>query len=146
MDARLSYREAAVQGASPVRLVTLLYEQAIEDLRRAKAAHERGEIETRAREINHAILVLGQLQSSLDKDQGGRVAENLGHFYNQVRAGLVDAQCQQSAAAITQQITNLMLVLAAWREVEQNNMPPTIPAPDPLVIGTEPPSLAEWKA
>ena len=34
MDARSSYREVAVRGASPVRLVICLYEQAIEDLRR----------------------------------------------------------------------------------------------------------------
>ncbi len=121
MNARLSYREAAVPGASPVRLVILLYEQAAEDLRCALAAHQRGDIEARTREINHAILVIAHLQSSLDKDLGGMVAVNLERFYNQVRASLVDAQCQQSAALLERQIIFLMQVHEAWCQVEKAN-------------------------
>ena len=45
MNPSLSYREAAVAGASPLRLVILLYEQGLEDLRRALAAQNRGDIE-----------------------------------------------------------------------------------------------------
>lgn len=121
MNARLSYRKAAVPGASPVRLVILLYEQAVEDLRCALAAHQRGDIETRTREINHAILVIAHLQSSLDKDLGGMVAVNLERFYNQVRASLVDAQYQQSAALLERQIIFLMQVHEAWCQVEKAN-------------------------
>ena len=121
MNARLSYRQAAVPGASPVRLVILLYEQAAEDLRCALAAQQRGDIEARTREINHAILVIAHLQSSLDKDLGGMVAVNLERFYNQVRASLVDAQCQQSAALLERQIIFLMQVHEAWCQVEKAN-------------------------
>jgi len=110
-----------VRGASPVRLVICLYEQAIEDLRRASAAHNRGHIEERTRHINHAILVLGHLQSSLDMDQGGQVAANLERFYNQVRNGLIEAQRRQSAAALENQITLLMVVYEAWCEVERGD-------------------------
>jgi len=35
MDARLSYRQAATRGARPLQLVILLYQQGIDDLRRA---------------------------------------------------------------------------------------------------------------
>ena len=136
MDIRLSYRATAVAGASPLRLVILLYEQAIEDIRRALAAQRRGSIEERTREIDHALLVLGHLQATLDKDQGGSVAANLERFYKQVSAGLVEAQCTQSAAALEQQMAHLMLVHQAWSEVEQRNPsaasdpPPATPAPD----------------
>jgi flagellar protein FliS len=126
MDARSSYREAAVLGASPLALVICLYEQIIEDLRRALAAQARGSIEGRTRSINHAVLVLAHLQSSLDKDQGGKVAVNLERFYNQVRIGLVGAQLQQSAAAIETQISHLMLVHDAWCEVERRIAAPAI--------------------
>jgi len=80
MDARSSYRESNVRGASPVRLVIALYEQAIEDLRRAVIALEKGAIEVRTREINHALLVIAQLQSSLNMERGGEVARNLACF------------------------------------------------------------------
>jgi flagellar protein FliS len=138
MNARLSYREAAVPGASPLRLVTLLYEQAVEDLRCAREAHRRNDIEGRTRHINHAILVIGHLQASLDKEQGGRVAENLERFYSQLRSGLVEAQCKQSAAGLEQQISRLILVHQAWCqaegretarfEAERGNATPAMPA------------------
>jgi flagellar protein FliS len=120
MDARLSYREAAVEGASPVRLVALLYEQAIEDLKRARAAIDRGDIEGRTHAINHAVVVIGYLQSSLDKQRGGRVAANLENFYNQLRARLVEAQFTQSGATLELQISHLVEVHSAWCEVERD--------------------------
>src|SRR5579863_3097818 len=103
MDARLSYREAAARGATPVKLVVLLYEQALDDLRRALSALKAGEIEERTRRINHAITVIGQLHASLDLEQGGSVARNLERFYGLVRRGLMEAQFQQSARALEEQ-------------------------------------------
>src|SRR5579863_8169837 len=147
MNPRLSYLEGAVRGASPVRLVIFLYAQAIEDLRRALAAHGRGDIESRTREINHALLVIGHLQASLDKDQGGTVAANLERFYVQLRASLVEAQCRQSGAALEQQISHLMLLREAWDEVERA----TVPSVSQSVIPEEPGipsdlSEGKWKA
>lgn len=128
MNPGLTYREAAVVGANPVRLVILLYEQAIEDLRQALAAQTAGDIEARTRQINHAILVLGHLEATLDKEQGGRVAENLQKFYQQVRAGLVEAQLRQSPALLEKQISLLMDVRDTWLEVERRLLPPSVRA------------------
>jgi flagellar secretion chaperone FliS len=119
---RLSYRAAAVAGASPVRLVTLLYEQLIEDLQRAASALRARNIGERTRQINHAILVVGYLQASLDKDRGAPVAATLERFYEQLRAGLMEAQFRQSVAILEQQICDLMQVHEAWREVERATM------------------------
>jgi len=119
MDARLSYRETAARGATPVKLVGLLFEQALDDLRLALAALEKGDIEARTRGINHAIVVIGQLQASLNLDQGGTVARNLERFYQLVRKGLMAAQFQQSARGLQEQITLLLLVREAWLEVER---------------------------
>ncbi len=126
MNPGLSYREAAVVGASPVKLVILLYEQAMEDLRRAIAAQSRGDIEGRTREINHAILVIGHLEATLDPEQGGKVAENLALFYRHLRAELVDAQFKQSPAAIEQAIAQIVPVHGAWCEVERATAPPAV--------------------
>ena len=145
MNVGLSYREAAVRGASSVGLVILLYEQAIEDLRQALAAHRRGDIEERARQIKHALLVIGQLQSSLNKDEGGKVAINLERFYSQVRAALVEAQCKQSPAALEKQISYLMQLREAWSEVEQAAAPTGTRAASARPFD-EPPETAEWKA
>lgn len=125
MDARYSYREASIRGASPVRLVVCLYEQAIIDLRRAAMALEKGDIETRTREINHALLVLAHLQGSIDVERGGEVARNLQRFYNLVRAGLVEAQMKQSRLILEQQISQLTLVHEAWQQLERDMAAPS---------------------
>ena len=150
MDARSSYREAAVRGASPVRLVICLYEQAIEDLRQAVLALEKGEIELRTRKINHAITVIGQLQGSLDMERGGDVARNLERFYNLIRTGLLDAQLKQSARILEEQISQLVLVYEAWLEVERSTSVATqqsqdISQPASAIASPETPS-ADWNA
>lgn len=71
---RTAYRENDVRGATAVRLVVLLYEQMIQDLTQAAQAIEQNDIELRTKRINHAILVIGHLQSPLDFANGGKVA------------------------------------------------------------------------
>jgi flagellar protein FliS len=123
MNSQQSYREGTVQGASPVQLVVRLYEQLIEDLRQAAMAIERNEIERRTKRINHAILVIGHLQSPLDFANGGKVAQDLDHFYNVVRQNLVQVQFHPSKLVICQLITDLLAVREAWIEVERAENP-----------------------
>jgi len=148
MDARFSYREAAVRGASPLRLVILLYEQAIEDLRQAQVALESGDIEGRTRAINHAIVVIGYLQSSLDKEHGGVVAQNLERFYDQLRSGLVEVQFKQSAGALQRQVSLLMQIHGAWCEVERTTAGTAATNPESIssTVNDEHRPTTEWNA
>ena len=123
MNIQQSYREAAVQGASPVALVVRLYEQIIEDLRQAAIAIEQNAIERRTKRIKHAILVVGHLQSPLDFANGGKVAQDLDHFYNVLRQNLVQVQFHPSKRGITQLITDLLALREAWIQVEQAERP-----------------------
>ena len=118
MSIQNSYREAAVRGASPVQLVVRLYEQIIQDLRQAAIAIEQRAIERRTKHINHAILVIGHLQSPLDFARGGKVAKDLDLFYNVLRQSLVQVQFFPSKRSITQLITDLLVVREAWIKVE----------------------------
>ena len=116
---RTAYREDDVRGATAVRLVVLLYEQLVQDLTQALHAIEQNDIEVRTRRINHAILVIGHLQSPLDFANGGKVAQDLDHFYNVLRQNLVQVQFHPSQAGLSQQITDLLAVREAWTEVER---------------------------
>jgi flagellar protein FliS len=118
MDARSQYREADARGSSPVRLVVLLYEQAIQDLRRAAIAVKKGEIEVRTQAINHALLVICHLQGTLDRERGGEVGRNLDRFYNCMRDQLTQAQILMSEDILHQQISGLLSLRDAWIEVD----------------------------
>jgi flagellar protein FliS len=148
-DPKLVYRGTAVDNATPVRLVVLLYEQLIEDLRRAAVAVTNGDIETRTGELRHALEVLAQLQGRLDMEQGGEVAKNLDKFYDALRARLLAAQFKASADILRQEITNLLAIREAWLEVERATAPPS-PAASPAATppqDTEAPKPSfDWTA
>jgi len=116
---RIAYRESDVRGATQLRLVVLLYDQLIQDLTRAAQAIELKNIELRTNCINHAILVIGYLQSPLDFEKGGKVARDLDHFYNTLRQNLVQAQFASSQTAVRRQITDVLALREAWIEVER---------------------------
>ena len=114
-----AYREADVRGASAVRLVVLLYEQIVRDLTQAAQAVGQNDIELRTRCINHAILVVGYLQSPLDFGKGGKVAKDLDQFYNVLRQSLMQVQFFPSKTGMGQLITDALAVREAWSEVER---------------------------
>jgi flagellar protein FliS len=146
MDAKSSYREAAVRGASPVQLVICLYDQAISDLRGAIVALGKGDIEARTRGINHALNVVGHLHGSLDLERGGKVARNLYRFYSLVRAGLIEAQLRQSAKILELQISHLAQVRESWLEVERASAPAKAALPASPSLDRREPPVTDWSA
>lgn len=148
MDPKFAYRQTAGESASPLQLVVLLYEQLVEDLRRAIHALEHGQSEKHALEVGHALEVLGQLQGRLDMERGGEVARNLELFYDLLRVGLLQAQIRSSAEALRKQLENLLTLREAWLEVERmernGSVPPAgAPAPD---ASANPPKPPDWSA
>lgn len=133
-DPKSAYRQAAGRGASSVALLVLLYEQVIEDLRRAATAIEQNDIELRTAKINHAVLVIGHLQSKLNFGAGGQVARNLERFYNLLRRRLLEAQVQASKEIVNEQISVLLDLRDAWTRVERAEAPRSAPNPVPSTV------------
>jgi flagellar secretion chaperone FliS len=129
---RTAYRETAAGGATAVRLVVLLYEQMIQDLRQASQAIEENNIEVRTNRINHTLDIVCLLQGTLNMEGGGEVALNLVRFYEALRANLCKAQFQVSKETLTRQITDLLALRQAWVEVDRAESAGSVPRPDPL--------------
>lgn len=120
-DAKSSYRRGAVEGASPVRLVILLYEQLTEDLRLAVMAIEQQDTQARTRHLSHAHEVLGLLQGCLDMNAGQQVADNLGRFYGMLREGLLKVQFHPNALVLDKYRAQLLSLREGWIEVERKS-------------------------
>jgi len=123
MNVKQSYREASVQGATPVELVVRLYEQMLEDLRQVAHAIEKNDIHRRTEKIKHVILVVGHLQSTLDFERGGKVAQDLDNFYNLFRQRLVQVQFRPMTRGVAQLITDLTVLREAWAKVDRAERP-----------------------
>lgn len=114
----LSYRRAAVENASPVGLIVILYDLLINDLRQAIEAIANQDIEARSEAIKHAFLVLQQLEGSLDRENGGEAAQNLSKFYTVMRARIFEAHIKINAEILNEQVTLLLDVRQTWEKVD----------------------------
>ena len=150
-DATSVYRQAAAQGATPVGHVVLLYERLIKDIHSALAALSANDIEERSLQVNHAFLILQQLQGTLNFEAGGEVARQLDQFYELVRAKLLEAQIKQSREIMLQQVQVLSQVRDCWVEVEkqegrsQTSSPSRAQLQPPQSAGEEG-SVVAWNA
>lgn len=114
----LAYREAACMGATPVGLVVLLYDRLLQDIHRGVAALESGDIEARAAHVNHALLILQQLQGTLDFERGAETARQLDSFYSFVRGKLLEAQMRQSHDLMLEQVRAITSIRECWAEID----------------------------
>jgi flagellar protein FliS len=128
-----SYQMSAIQGASSIGLIVVLFDTLVRDLRRAAAALRKNDIETRCKELNHASLVLGQLENWIDKDKGGESAQTLTQFYAYLRAKMMEATVTRSATVLDTLIDMVLQVRSAWQKLD--NAPPGAP-PDILAEPT----------
>ncbi|HZQ67138.1 MAG TPA: flagellar export chaperone FliS [Terriglobales bacterium] len=140
------YRQAEAQGENPVQLVVLLYQQLIKDLRAAIEAMQESQVERRTAEMDHALVVLAQLQGTLNKEKGGEVAANLSRFYDLLRASIIEAQCSGNSRILKDQVANLLTLHEAWTEVAKSQArPPAAPAPAPNETDLQHRVRGDWK-
>jgi len=112
------YRELAIKAATPVGLIIVLYDMAIESLAHALREIDAGNIEGRTEDLNHALAVIGELQRSLDMEAGGDVAERLMDMYDVVRGKILEANIKASKDTIERLAGVLSSVREAWQVVE----------------------------
>src|SRR5580693_9290655 len=143
VDARRSYQESALRGATPIELVVVLYDTAIEDMRHALMAMQQNDVESRSRYIGHALIVLQQLQGTLDFERGGSAARQFEQFYNLIRAKLLEAQIRYSSELMRQQIRCMSEVRDSWQQARRLLQPLTGTPPAPAAT-SEGDSTAEW--
>lgn len=133
MKAAKAYREAAVLGATPIGLVVILFETLLDGLQQACTAIDAGNIEERVKELNHALAVVGELQSSLNMEQGGDFAARMNRYYEMTRARIMDANISVSIPNLQKLMSELHVLRDAWSSVDR---------PGPQISEAAPPQPA----
>lgn len=99
-----SYRtigaHSQVAVADPYKLVQLLLANVIERLAAARGHMERREIARKGEQISKALSVIGALDSSLNMEQGGAIAENLHRLYEYMSLRLVKANLEDDLSGL----------------------------------------------
>ena len=109
------YLQTQVQSRTPLEMVVLLYDGAIRWADAAQAAMEANDIPARREAVSKLLAIIGELQSTLDMERGGKIAEDLDRLYSWATVRLMDAVVSREA----QPIHEVRRVLASLREAWQ---------------------------
>lgn len=132
----ITYRNCAINGATSIGLMLALFDRLIADLRRAAKAMHENDIEGRCRELNHAILIVGQLENWVDRQNGGEPAEQMAKFYSYLRAKLIEASLKKSSKILEEQADMILHIRTSWQQLDvPSESSSTEKQPEPIVRG-----------
>ena len=113
-----AYQQHSTHGASPIGLVLSLYDTILRDFRRADTAMNKGDVETRVSELNHALVVIAHLQSVLDFERGADAAKHFNSFYEITRGMILTVNVDANRETLHKLIEMYTSTRQAWHQAE----------------------------
>ena len=115
--------ETGINSASPHGLIVMLYDGAIEAIRKSKIYLEMGDIEMKAKSVDKALRIITDgLTTSLDVNAGGALAQQLLALYDYIGKELILANVQNNPERMDACIGLLEDLRGAWLEIGQTTI------------------------
>lgn len=115
----LAYQMAAADGATHVGLMVLVYDAIAADLVKASKAVRDRDVELRCSRSNHALLLLGHLDSWIDLIDEPILATSMRQFYAMVRARIMQLQAAADADEFDQLADLISQTRACWQQKDK---------------------------
>jgi flagellar secretion chaperone FliS len=106
-----------IEGASPHRLVAILYEELLRSLDVLGAGLRQGKDITREPSAARARSILASLSASLDYDKGGSVAQTLGEVYRAMTRQLSAAIAGGDPTSLSVLRDGVADIAESWRQL-----------------------------
>jgi flagellar secretion chaperone FliS len=107
--------QTGVMGASPHRLIMMLYQGARQAVAQARMHMQQGNVAARGEAIAKAMSIIEQgLQLALNKEAGGEIAARLDALYTYMSGRLFDANIQQNEQMLVEVDGLLATLEEAW--------------------------------
>jgi len=110
---------SAVNSASPLQLVLLLYDGAIGSLATAKGQMQDMKFAEKGRLISKAIGIIEGLRSVLDFEKGGEISKNLNDLYEYMKHRLTIANLKNDPEGPAEVIRLLNDLRTAWAKLDE---------------------------
>ena len=111
------YQETAISTQNRGRLIVMLYDGAVKFLRQAIEDIGRGDAAAKGRHISKAQDILFELNTVLDMEKGGQIAQNLRSLYNFMQRHLTQANIRKDPHMIREVIDLLEELNQSWRVI-----------------------------
>jgi len=109
---------AAVEAASPHRLIQMLMQGCLQRIAEAKGALARSDVPARGVAIGKAINIVSGLQSSLNKEVGSELPHQLDALYDYMQRRLLEANLQSSEVILDEVASLMRTVKEGWDGIE----------------------------
>ncbi len=110
---------SAVNSASPLQLIVLLYDGAISSLAMAKGQMQDMKFAEKGRLISKSIGIIEGLRSVLDFEKGGDVSKNLSDLYEYMKHRLTIANLKNDPEGPAEVIRLLNELRSAWATLDE---------------------------
>ena len=117
--AAYAYLQTGLNTNSPGQTVVMLYDGAIKFLNRAKDQIDLKDYAQKGISISKAMDVINELASTLNKEQGGEIAENLSNLYFWCNARLAMANLKMDKDIIDSVIKVLAGLRGAFAQIQE---------------------------
>lgn len=111
--------QTSLSDASPHQLITMLFEGLISRLAMAKGFIDRKDYEGKSRCLGSAITIIGALQNSLDKEQGGDIAENLDRLYLYMTRRVFAAGVANDVSILDEVVSLVKTIKDGWDGIKE---------------------------
>ncbi len=118
-NALSTYFEQEILSADPMKLVCLLYQGAITDVREARRQLQASNVSARCAAVTKACDILGELTQSLDLKQGGELAARLRQLYTYMLNRMVEANLQKRDEPLAEVLSLLCTLQEGWQEISK---------------------------
>ncbi|SAK86493.1 flagellar protein FliS [Caballeronia temeraria] len=107
--------QTGVMGASPHRLIVMLYQGARQAIAQARMHLQQNNVGGRGAAISKAISIIESgLQQALNKDAGGEIAQRLDALYTYMTRRLLEANVKQDETMLVEVDDLLATLEEAW--------------------------------
>lgn len=118
------YRKSAVNSASPLQLVVMLYDGALRFMEAAKHSIEHGELYKQNENCKKAQNIISELMSTLNMEQGGEIAQNLFSLYTFAYDKLIEGNVNDNPKSISEAIEVMSQLRESWVQLEKMTSQP----------------------
>jgi len=112
-----AYANTQIQTASSVQVIVLLYDGAISSLKLAQEGMSQLNYQDKARFLDRALRVIGELSASLNMEEGGSIAKDLRRMYEYIQFEMTQANIKNEPRRLEGPIRCLSVIREAWQDL-----------------------------